>query len=259
MGAALVTAQGMDDARTLSGKRCVVTGGSRGIGAAVATELVRRGAVVSVGDVSPPGVESPDGTGSALRSYSLDVTNEESVAAFCRDAAESMGGIDLLVNNAGVNRPGPTRALTLADWSLVIGVNLTGAWLCAREAEQFMPEGSAIVNVASIHAVVGSALHGGAAYAASKAGLVGLTRSLAVEWAPRSIRVNAIAPTYIETDLTRARLADPEYVAAVRRRQPLPAQANEGDIAGTVCFLASSDARMITGAVVPVDGGWLAA
>jgi len=254
-----VTAQATDDARSLSGKRCVVTGGGRGIGAAVAAHLIRRGALVSVGDVDTPGGENAGWAGGALRSYSLDVTNEKSVATFCRDAAESMGGIDFLVNNAGVNRPGPTRALTLADWSLVIGVNLTGAWLCAREAERFMPDGSAIVNVASIHAVVGSALHGGAAYAASKAGLVGLTRSLAVEWAPRSIRVNAIAPTYIETDLTRARLADPEYFAAVRNRQPLPAQANEGDIAGAVCFLASGDARMITGALVPVDGGWLAA
>lgn len=246
--------------QTLSGKRCVVTGGAGGIGAVVAAELVRRGAVVRVGDVIPPVEGGQQATEDAWGWYPLDVTSEESVVSFCRVAADSMGGgIDLLVNNAGVNRPGPTRAMTLTEWATVIGINLTGAWLCAREAEQLMPDGSAIVNVASIHAAVGSALHGGAAYAASKAGLVGLTRSLAVEWAPRSVRVNAIAPTYVETELTRARLADPEYYEAVRRRQPLPAQASAQDVAGAVCFLASSDARMITGAVVPVDGGWLAA
>lgn len=243
----------------LSGKRCVVTGGARGIGAAVAAELVRRGAIVSVGDIELLHAEKPQADTDKIRSYRLDVTKEKSVAAFFRDASAGMGGIDLLVNNAGINRPGPTRSMEFGDWCHVIDVNLSGAWLCAREAERHMPDGAAIVNVASIHAMVGSALHGGAAYAASKAGLVGLTRSLAVEWAARRIRVNAVAPTYVETDLTRDRLSDPEYFAAMHSRQPLPTQADERDVAGAVCFLASDDARMVTGAVLPVDGGWLAA
>ena len=240
----------------LKGRRCVVTGGAQGIGAALAQELCDRGAIVTVGDL----VTGDDrARGHTLARAPLDVADEDSVVAFFAEAASRMGGLDLLVNNAGVNRPGPTRSLQLSEWNRVLEVNLTGAWLCAREAEKHMGAGSAIVNVASIHAVVGSALHGGAAYAASKAGLVGLTRSLAVEWAHRGIRVNAVAPTYVPTELTRERLEDPEYLAAVMGRQPLPVLATASDVAAAVCFLGSDEARMTTGAILPVDGGWLAA
>lgn len=240
----------------LEGRRCVVTGGAQGIGAVLARELCDRGANVTVGDL----VVGEDRVGGgSLTQLRLDVADERSVVAFFAEAASGMGGLDLLVNNAGVNRPGPTRSLQLSEWTRVLEVNLTGAWLCAREAEKHMRPGSAIVNVASIHAVVGSALHGGAAYAASKAGLVGLTRSLAVEWASRGIRVNAVAPTYVPTELTRERLEDPAYLAAVLGRQPLPVLATASDVAAAVCFLGSDEARMTTGAVLPVDGGWLAA
>lgn len=240
----------------LEGRRCVVTGGAQGIGAALAHELRGRGAIVTVGDLL---AEDDRVSGDTLTRARLDVADEGSVVAFFAEAASRMGGLDLLVNNAGVNRPGPTRSLELGEWNRVLEVNLTGAWLCAREAERHMGPGSAIVNVASIHAVVGSALHGGAAYAASKAGLVGLTRSLAVEWASRGIRVNAVAPTYVTTGLTRERLEDPTYLAAVTARQPLPGLATALDVAAAVCFLGSDEARMTTGAVLPVDGGWLAA
>ncbi len=242
----------------LTGARCLVTGGARGIGLSIAKAMLDAGARVAVCDLdvdqeATRELGEPD---ERWRPFLVDVAAEREVAECVANVAGWLGGVDVLVNNAGVNDPAPAHELGTASWQRVLSINLTGSFLFCRESARHMRGAAAIVNVASIHAAVGSRLHGGSAYAASKAGLVGLTKALAVEWAP-DIRVNAITPTYVETRLARDRLEDPSYRQAVFARQPIPRLAKGADIAAAVCFLACPSAAMITGAVLPVDGGWL--
>ncbi|MDV6247081.1 SDR family NAD(P)-dependent oxidoreductase [Rhodococcus opacus] len=247
-------------AHSLAGVRFLVTGGARGIGLAVSRTVLECGGRVAVCDLSPDATvaETLGDPGERWRPFKVDVSAEKHVVECVASVADWLGGIDVLVNNAGINAPGPTRELPLETWQQVLSINLTGAFLFCRETARHMHAGASIVNVASIHAFVGSRLHGGIAYAASKAGLVGMTKSLAVEWAPH-IRVNAVAPTYVETQLTRERLDDAAYRDAVLGRQPIPHLAQAKNVADAICFLASPAAAMITGTTVPVDGGWLSA
>jgi NAD(P)-dependent dehydrogenase (short-subunit alcohol dehydrogenase family) len=224
---------------SLESKIAVVTGGAKGIGAATAKLLEQAGARVHVLDLE---------TG-------CDVTDERQVEkAFAR-----LGAIDILVNNAG--RAIRKSALEVAkeEWDAVIELNLTAVFLCSRLAHPHMKKrgGGAIVNLASIMGLSGG-IYPNASYQASKGGVVNLTRALALEWGADNIRVNAVAPTYVRTDLTTPIFSNPEVLKTVMAHTPLGRLPETGDIAAAILFLCSDAARCITGVTLPVDSGYLA-
>jgi NAD(P)-dependent dehydrogenase (short-subunit alcohol dehydrogenase family) len=232
---------------SLEGKTAVVTGGAKGIGAATASMLAGAGAEVAVFDLAR-GRTSP-----------VDVTNEAQVEDAFAAVAEAHGGIDILVNNAGSGARKPTVELRLAEWQAVLDVNLSAAFICAKAAHRYMKTrgGGSIVNVASVMGLSGG-LFPHAAYQASKGGLVNLTRSLALEWAPDGIRVNAVAPTYIKTELTASIFSDPDLLNVVMQHAPLGRLPEPADVAAAILYLCSDAARCITGIVLPIDSGYLA-
>jgi NAD(P)-dependent dehydrogenase (short-subunit alcohol dehydrogenase family) len=171
------------------------------------------------------------------------------------------GRLDILVNNAGIAIRRPAVDLARGDWDKVLSVNLTGSFLCARAAAGPMiaaGNGGAIVNVASIMGLSGGGLYPNVSYQATKGAIVNMTRALAVEWAPNVIRVNAVAPTYVRTDLIGPILKDPELVARIEAMTPLRKLAEPADIAAAIAFLVSPAAAMVTGHTLAVDGGFLA-
>lgn len=238
----------------LDAKVAVVTGGSKGIGAAVASHLAVAGARLAVLDLN----KGADGSKNQLFA-SCDVSDEAAVVAAFAAIERALGPPDILVNAAGLVIRGAALEVSGADFAKVIGVNLTGAFLCSREAAKRMAggRGGAIVNIASVMGFSGG-LFPNAAYQSSKGGLVNLTRALAVEWAPLGIRVNAVAPTYVETDLTRALLARPEALGRVLDATPMRRLATVDEVAEAVMFLAGPRSGMTTGHTLAVDGGFLA-
>ena len=238
----------------LNGKVALVTGGSRGIGQAVARELADHGARVVIADLVAPG---PGAVGDHMEA---DVSDAPGVQRLFEGLLTIHGQLDILVNNAGIRRNGPTESMAVEDWAAVLGVNLTAAYLCsAALARHVFGRGSkaAIVNIASAAAEVG--LPGRAAYCASKAGLVGLTRALAVEWADRGIRVNAVGPGFTRTHMYEWAIKQGVVdEVSMLRRVPMDRVAEPHEIARAVRFLASDDASYITGQALYVDGGWLA-
>ena len=224
---------------SLNGKRAVVTGGAKGIGAATARILQESGAAVEVLDLE---------TG-------CDITNEQAV----REAFARIRDIDILVNNAGRAVRRSAVEVKKEEWDAVIELNLTALFLCSRLAHPYMKRrgGGAIVNLASIMGLSGG-IYPNASYQASKGGVVNLTRALALEWAADDIRVNAVAPTYVRTDLTTPIFSNPEVLKTVMAHTPLGRLPETGDIAAAILFLASDAARCITGVTLPVDSGYLA-
>jgi NAD(P)-dependent dehydrogenase (short-subunit alcohol dehydrogenase family) len=223
----------------LKGKTAVVTGGSRGIGAATVALLRKHGAHAVSLDIA-------DG---------CDVTDEEAV----RKAYSRVGEIDFLVNNAGRATRKPALELKKEEWDEVIDLNLTATFLCSRLAHPYMKKrgGGAIVNLASIMGFSGG-IFPNASYQASKGGVVNLTRALALEWAADNIRVNAVAPTFVRTDLTVPIFSNPEVLKVVMGHTPLGRFPEVEDIAAAILFLCSPAARCITGITLPVDSGYLA-
>ncbi len=243
----------MSTLKDFADRIAVVTGGSHGIGAGIAARLAEAGARVAVLDLRPEGGAPAQGV-----MLGCDVADEVSVEQAFAAIDRALGPVDILVNAAGLAVRSSALDMTGADFARVIGVNLTGAFLCSREAGRRMADrGGAIVNIASIMGFSGG-LFPNAAYQASKGGLVNLTRALAVEWAQRSIRVNAVAPTYVETDLTRALLADPAAMERVLGATPMRRLATIDEVAAAVLFLAGPASGMTTGHTLPVDGGFLA-
>ena len=224
---------------TLEGKTAVVTGGAKGIGAAT-VELFREAGAR---------VESLD-----LES-GCDVTDEDQV----RKAYARIGAIDILVNNAGTAVRRTALEVKKDEWDKVIELNLTALFLCSRLAHPYMKKrgGGAIVNLASIMGLSGG-IYPNASYQASKGGVVNLTRALALEWAADNIRVNAVAPTYVRTDLTAVIFSNAEMMKTVMAHTPLGRFPEPRDIAQAIAFLASDAARCITGVTLPVDSGYLA-
>lgn len=245
------------DLFALNGRVAVVTGGASGIGLAAARAIAEAGASVVIADRNPPGDGLPDGG----RHVALDVGDAGAVAATFDAIAKTEGRLDILVNSAGTVIRKPAIDLPLEDWDTVVRVNMTGSFLCAREAARHMiaaGNGGAIVNLASILGLSGGGIYPNISYQTTKGAIVNMTRALAVEWAGYGIRVNAIAPTYVRTGFIAPLLADSGIMERIQARTPLRRIAEPEEIAGAVLYLVSPAAAMVTGHTLPVDGGYLA-
>jgi len=227
----------------LDGKVALVTGGARGIGAATVRLFAGQGARVVSLDVT---------TG-------CDVTDERAIMQAFAQAEREHGGIDFLVNNAGRANRKPATELTREEWQQVIDLNVNAVFLCSRTAVPYMKKrgGGAIVNLASIMGFSGG-IFPNASYQASKGAVVNLTRALALEWAADNIRVNAVAPTFVRTDLTTPIFSNPELMKRVMHHTPLGRLPEPDEIAAAILYLCSEPARCITGITLPVDSGFLA-
>ena len=249
----------------ITGRVVVVTGGGRGLGAALARGFAEAGALVVIGDQDAQTAHSSAALigkrGGQAIAAGCDITDPAAMQALLDLAQQQYGGLDVLVNNAGINIPKPAEDLSLDEWSRIVGVNLTGTFIgCQAAGAIMLAQGSGcIINICSVHGHVGSYVHKAAAYNASKAGVINLTRSLALEWGDRGVRVNGISPGALATELMATRLADPEYVRKTLERAAIKRIGTPEDIVGAALFLASPAAAWITGHMLGVDGGWLAA
>ncbi|BBY18698.1 SDR family NAD(P)-dependent oxidoreductase [Mycolicibacterium litorale] len=240
----------------LKGKSALVTGAGRGLGKAIADGLAEAGAVVYGTS------RDRDAAESIAHRYgtfpvTVDVTDTAAMRTGVADLLDRSGGIDLLVNNAGINIPKPAVGVTEEDWDAVLDTNLRGQFFLTTELAKAWLASSgraAVVNVASQAGVV--AIEERAAYGTSKAALIHLTKQLALEWASRGIRVNAVAPTFVRTELTESTLSRPEWAGELLSRIPSGRFGEPDDIAGAVVFLLSDAAALITGHTIVIDGGY---
>lgn len=242
----------------LDGRVAIVTGASRGIGAAIAARLASEGAAVVVNyagsrDAARAVVDGIVAAGGRAKAVQADVTDPAACTVLVSDALSEFGRLDILVNNAGVTRDGLIVRMTDEDWDTVIRTNLTGVFSMTRAASKVMMKArsGAIVNISSVVGIAGNA--GQANYAAAKAGVIGLTKSVARELASRGVRCNAIAPGFIETDMTAA-LTEAQR-DAIAASVALGRFGSAADVASAVAFLAGDEASYITGQVLAVDGG----
>jgi len=248
----------------LEGKVAVITGGARGIGEACAWELLSYGADVLLADINVEGAKQSSQRMSekyaecSIRAFQIDVRKQAECFAMADYALEELGGFDILVNSAGIISPCPSLDVTETDWLNLISINLSGVFFCCQAAGRMMKNhgGGGIINISSIAAK--AAWPGRTSYAAAKHGITGITESLAVEWASIGIRVNGVAPTWVNTELMQSGI-EQGVVALEKLENAIPAQriAEPEDIAKAVVFLASDNASMITGQILFVDGGFL--
>jgi len=244
---------------SLSARVALVTGASQGIGRACALKLAREGAAVAVAARNQEKlnelVSEITGTGGKAAAFALDVTDEEQVKSAMKAAISQLGKIDILVNNAGITRDQLVLRMKRADWNAVLETNLTSAYFCIQQVMSSMlkQRWGLIINISSVFGQMGQA--GQANYAASKAGLIGLTMAIAREVGSRNITCNAVAPGFIETAMT-ATLGD-EFKQNAAKQIPLGRVGSVEDVASAVAFLASDEASYITGHVLNVNGGLL--
>jgi len=252
--------KGSDEAMALLNEKvALVTGGGRGIGRAIALELAGQGADIVVSDIDEAAARETASLVQGLNRRSLakkaDVSRDQEVDDLVKASTEAFGRIDILVNNAGITRDNLLMRMSEQEWDTVLAVNLKGAFLCTRHVVRGMMKqrSGKIINMASVVGVMGNA--GQANYAASKAGLIGFTKSAAKELASRNIQVNAVAPGFIETDMT-GKLPEEvkqNYMTGIPARRFGTTQ----DVAGVVLFLSSPASDYVTGQVIHVDGGLL--
>ena len=254
--------------RGIEGKNVLVTGGSSGIGQAIAVRFAEFGANVAVNYLRSPDEardteEQVHACAAKVKQMGVrdvlvggDVSDEDDVVRMVGDAVEGLGGLDILVNNAGIQISRPTEELSSADFDRVVAVNLRGAFLCAREAiRQFLGDekAGAIVNVSSVHQLIPKPGYLG--YSTSKGGMMNLTRTLALEYASRGIRVNGLGPGATVTPINRAWIDDPAKREQVEAHIPMQRAGEADEMAGVACFLASEMGAYITGQTIFVDGG----
>jgi len=246
----------------LRGRTALITGGSRGLGAGAARALAAAGANVVVAARSADDLRAVcaaiEADGGRAHAIVADVTDEAAVEAMVLAAAARFGRLDILVNNAGKNVRKPALELSAAEFDDVLSLNLRSYFLCARAAGRLMvAQGyGRVINVSSILSSIG--LPSQTAYSASKGGVASLTRVLAIEWASHGVTVNAIGPTYFETELTRPLYEDPERREFITSRTPMGRWGQPSELDGALIFLASAAAGYITSQTIFVDGGWLA-
>ena len=238
------------------GKTAIVTGGSRGIGRAVCIALARQGlnVVINYSSGNPEAaLETKDLCGDKAEIMAADVSDFEQSEQLIKFAVEKFGGLDVLVNNAGITRDGLMMRMSEEDFDRVINVNLKGSFNCIRHASKVLTKqrSGSIVNITSVVGLMGNA--GQVNYCSSKAGVIGLTKAAARELAARGVTVNAVAPGFIDTDMTRT--LKEEIKQEMLKNIPLKTFGTPEDIANTVCFLVSDAARYITGQVISVNGG----
>lgn len=249
------------EAQLLKGRRALVTGGNSGIGQGTCYELAAHGAAVAINYVGQPGpademVAEITAAGGKAIAVPMDVSEEDDVARGFAQAREAFGGLDLLVNNAGIEKPFLVTEMPLEEWQKVIAVNLTGTFLCSREAARIMREDDArgtIVMVSSVHEVIPWETF--SHYCASKGGVKLFAQSIARELAPHGIRVCSIAPGAIATPINKDVLADPEQKAAVVAEIPYGRWGEVADVARAIAWLASEQADYVVGSTLFVDGG----
>jgi 3-oxoacyl-[acyl-carrier protein] reductase len=243
----------------LSNKVAIVTGSARGIGKAIALKLAEVGADVVVNDI-PSAADTLEETAKEIRALkrkalaiTADVSSSADVTRFIDNAASTMGRIDILVNNAGVTRDNLIMRMTDEEWDTVLNIDLKSAFLCSRAVIRYMMKQrwGRIISIASVVGIMGNA--GQANYASAKAGVIGLTKSIAKEVGSRGITANAIAPGFIETKMTEQ--LDEKQRQILQQRIPLGSIGTPRDVAEAVAFLASEEAKYITGQVLGVDGG----
>ncbi|TKB09090.1 3-oxoacyl-[acyl-carrier-protein] reductase [Desulforhopalus sp. IMCC35007] len=243
---------------SLEGKIAVVTGGSRGIGRAVCLRLAAMGALVYVNYVSrstaaEETVKIIEAAGGTAKIVGFDVADSTAVQQAFKTIVDEAGSVDILVNNAGITRDGLMARMKESDWDDVLDTNLKGAFLCAKAASRSMMKNKSgrIINISSVSGFAGNA--GQVNYAAAKAGLIGLTKSMAREYASRNITVNSVAPGYIETEMTE--LLGSETQDQIKSEIPLAVFGRCEDIAGAVAYLVSEDGAYVTGQTLHVNGG----
>jgi 2-dehydro-3-deoxy-D-gluconate 5-dehydrogenase len=246
----------------LGGKAVLVTGGSKGIGKATAHAMAAEGARVVICSRNQSALDDTaraikKDTGKDVESIAVDLSTLEGVERAAAEAVRRLGRLDVLVNNAGTTIRKPPDALSIAEWQMVMDTNLTGAFICMHAAYPHMKQAGRgkIINIGSMMSIFGTAY--APAYAASKGGIVQLTRACATAWAKDNIQVNAVLPGWIDTDLTRgARREVAGLNERVLARTPTGRWGEPGDFAGIAVFLASAASDFVTGAAIPVDGGF---
>ena len=257
------TERNIFDFFNLEGRRALVTGGNKGLGRVMAEALAEAGAEVAIAsrtlaDCQRAAEEIAAATGRRTAAYQADMTISGDIERLKRELDADFGPIDILINNAGINIRGAIQDLSESDWDAVIDANVKGPFLCSRAFGPGMAERGwgRVINLGSIMSVI--SMGGRSPYASSKAAIIGLTRTLALEWATSGVTVNAICPGPFATDMNRQLLNDPVKYQDFVSRIPMARWGELHEIAGTVVFLASDAAAFVTGSSLFIDGGWTA-